>query len=126
MNAATEASPLSTAPIATAPPTRLASIDIMRGLPMTVMIFVNQLDGVKGLPWWTHHAKGNWNVMTYVDMVYPFFLFIVGLSFPIAIRQRLKKNNSIPALWSHVLLRSISLVVLGLTLANADRVNPAL
>lgn len=126
MHSATEDSPLTTAPIATAPPTRLASIDIMRGLTMTVMIFVNELDGVKGLPWWTHHAKGNWNVMTYVDMVYPFFLFIVGLSFPIAIRQRLKKNSSIPALWSHVLLRSISLVVLGLILANADRVNPAL
>lgn len=126
MSTATNASPLTTVPLAAAPSTRLASIDIMRGLTMTVMIFVNELAGVKGLPWWTYHAHTEWNVMTYVDMVYPFFLFIVGLSFPIAIRQRLKKNPSIPALWLHVLVRSLSLIVLGLILANADNVNPAL
>ena len=58
------------------------------------MIFVNDLDSVRGLPWWTHHAKANIDVMTYVDMVFPFFLFIVGLSMPLAIQQRLKKNPS--------------------------------
>ena len=104
-------------------PARIASIDIFRGLTMAVMIFVNELDGVRGLPWWTHHAKANWNVMTYVDMVYPFFLFIVGLAIPLAIRARLKKNPSMPALWLHVCLRSASLVILGLILANADKVD---
>jgi heparan-alpha-glucosaminide N-acetyltransferase len=104
---------------------RIASIDIFRGLTMAVMIFVNELAGVRGLPWWTYHAKTQWNVMTYVDMVYPFFLFIVGLAIPLAIRARLKKNPSMPALWWHVLLRSASLIVLGLILANADKVDPA-
>lgn len=105
-------------------PARIASIDIFRGLTMAVMIFVNELAGVRGLPWWTYHAKAQWNAMTYVDMVYPFFLFIVGLAIPLAIRARLKKNPSIPALWLHVLLRSASLIVLGLILANADKVDP--
>jgi heparan-alpha-glucosaminide N-acetyltransferase len=100
--------------------TRLASIDIFRGLTMMVMIFVNDLDGVHGLPWWTHHADENIDVMTYVDMVFPFFLFIIGLSIPIAIRQRLKKNASMPSLWLHVLVRAVSLVGLGLILANAE------
>jgi heparan-alpha-glucosaminide N-acetyltransferase len=100
--------------------TRLASIDIFRGLTMLVMIFVNDLDSVHGLPWWTHHAKANIDVMTYVDMVFPFFLFIVGLSMPLAIQQRLKKNPSIPSLWLHVFIRSFSLVVLGVILANAE------
>jgi hypothetical protein len=63
--------------------------------------------------------------MTYVDMVYPFFLFIVGLAIPLAIRARLKKNPSMPALWWHVLLRSASLIILGLILANADKVDRA-
>jgi predicted acyltransferase len=103
--------------------TRIASIDIFRGLTMAVMIFVNELAGVRGLPWWTDHAKANWNAMTYVDMVYPFFLFIVGLAIPLAIRARLKKNPSMPALWLHVGLRSASLIVLGLILANADKVD---
>ena len=119
----------STAPSASAvsvqAPARIASIDIFRGLTMAVMIFVNELADVHGLPWWTYHAKRDWNVMTYVDMVYPFFLFIVGLAIPLAIRARLKRNPSMGALWLHVGLRSVSLIVLGLILANADKVDPA-
>jgi len=99
---------------------RLASIDILRGLTMTLMIFVNELAGVKGLPWWNYHMKAEIDAMTYVDMVFPFFLFIVGLSLPIAIRHRLKHNPSLPALWMHVALRTASLMTLGLILANAD------
>ena len=101
-------------------PARLASIDIMRGLTMTLMIFVNELAGVRGLPWWNYHMKAEIDWMTYVDMVFPFFLFIVGLSLPLAIRHRLKRNPSLPALWMHVALRTASLMTLGLILANAD------
>ncbi len=53
--------------------TRLASIDIFRGLTIAVMIFVNELAGVRGLPWWNYHMKANVDAMTYVDMVFPFF-----------------------------------------------------
>jgi heparan-alpha-glucosaminide N-acetyltransferase len=103
---------------------RVVSIDIFRGLTMAVMIFVNQLSDVRGLPWWTYHAHAQEDVMTYVDMVFPFFLFIVGMSLPLSITQRLKRNPSLPALWLHVLLRVIGLLVLGLILANADYADP--
>jgi heparan-alpha-glucosaminide N-acetyltransferase len=99
---------------------RLASIDVLRGLTMALMIFVNELAGVKGLPWWNYHMKANVDAMTYVDMVFPFFLFIVGLSMPLAIASRLKRNPSLTALWMHVALRTVSLMTLGLILANAD------
>jgi len=99
---------------------RLVSIDIFRGLTMTVMIFVNELSGIKGLPWWNYHMKADVDAMTYVDMVFPFFLFIVGLSIPLAIRHRLKRNPSLFALWMHVALRTASLMTLGLILTNAD------
>jgi predicted acyltransferase len=105
---------------------RVISIDIFRGLVMVVMIFVNELASVKGLPWWNYHMKANVNAMTYVDMVYPAFLFIVGMAIPLAIRQRLKKNASMPLLWMHVVLRTVSLVVMGLILANARKGDPAL
>jgi hypothetical protein len=105
---------------------RILSIDIFRGLTMLVMIFVNDLAGIHGLPWWTNHALEEQNVMTYVDMVFPFFLFIVGMSMPLAIRRRLDENPSQPALWLHVVLRSISLIVLGLVLANAGLGDPRL
>jgi heparan-alpha-glucosaminide N-acetyltransferase len=104
--------------------TRLASIDIFRGLTMVVMIFVNDLDSVHGLPWWTHHMPARINAMTYVDMVFPFFLFIIGLSIPLAIQQRLKKGPSITALWLHVVIRAASLIVLGLILANVELADP--
>ncbi|UWZ85319.1 DUF5009 domain-containing protein [Occallatibacter riparius] len=99
---------------------RLASIDIFRGLTMAVMIFVNELSGVKGLPWWTYHMKAEVDAMTYVDMVFPFFLFIVGLSIPLSMASRLKRNPSLPALWMHVGLRTAALMTIGLVLANAD------
>jgi heparan-alpha-glucosaminide N-acetyltransferase len=104
---------------------RIVSIDIFRGLTMAVMIFVNELDGVHGLSKWTYHMPARVDAMSYVDMVFPFFLFIVGLSLPLAIRHRLKKNPSVPALWLHIFLRSFSLLVLGLILANADAGDPA-
>jgi heparan-alpha-glucosaminide N-acetyltransferase len=104
--------------------TRIQSIDIFRGITLAVMIFVNDLDGTKNLPWWTFHAKANWDVMTYVDMVFPTFLFLAGMSLPIAVAARLRKNPSLPALWGHVLVRSASLVVLGLILANGGYADP--
>jgi predicted acyltransferase len=104
---------------------RIVSIDIFRGLTMAVMIFVNALAGVPGLPWWTYHAHANEDVMTYVDMVFPFFLFIVGMSIPLSVEQRLKRNPSSLALWTHVTLRSAGLVALGLILANAEKADPS-
>lgn len=103
---------------------RIASIDVFRGLTMAVMIFVNELAGVHGLPRWTYHMPADVDAMTYVDMVFPFFLFIVGLSLPLAVRSRLKHKPSLPAVWLHIALRSFSLVVLGLILANADKGDP--
>jgi heparan-alpha-glucosaminide N-acetyltransferase len=104
---------------------RVASIDIFRGLTVLVMIFVNDLSSVHGLPWWTYHAHADQDAMTYVDMVFPFFLFIVGMSMPLAMTQRLKRNSSVASLWLHVLSRSAGLVVLGLILANAEKGDPA-
>jgi heparan-alpha-glucosaminide N-acetyltransferase len=120
----TTLNPVTATESARTPAPRVVSIDIFRGLTMAVMIFVNQLSGVPGLPWWTRHAPAQVNVMTYVDMVFPFFLFIVGMSLPLSVTQRLKKNPSIPALWIHILLRFFSLLALGLILANAEKADP--
>ena len=86
-----------------------------------VMIFVNDVSDVKGLPFWTYHMAAQKDFMTYVDMVFPAFLFILGMAIPLAATQRLKKDPSIPRLWLHVILRTISLLALGLILANADK-----
>jgi len=91
---------------------------------MLVMVFVNDVGGVKGLPWWTHHMPDGVNGMTYVDMVFPTFLFLVGMSIPLAIGARQAKGESFGKIVLHVLLRSVGLVVIGLLLANLGNVDP--
>jgi heparan-alpha-glucosaminide N-acetyltransferase len=105
---------------------RIASIDIFRGLTMILMIFVNELASIKGLPWWNYHALARIDVMTYVDMVFPAFLFILGMTIPIALERRLLKDRSMQRLWLHVISRTIALIILGLILANAEKGDPAL
>jgi len=105
---------------------RILSIDIFRGLTMLVMVFVNDVASIKGLPWWTYHLPAEANGMTYVDMVFPFFLFIVGMAIPLAIENRLGKGDSLPQLWKHILIRSLSLVFLGLLIMNGRQLDPQL
>ncbi|HEX8984513.1 MAG TPA: DUF5009 domain-containing protein, partial [Bryobacteraceae bacterium] len=105
---------------------RIASVDIFRGLVILVMIFVNDVSGVRGLPWWTYHMPEGVNGMTYVDMVFPFFLFILGMAIPLATERRLAKGDTPSKLSLHIVLRSLGLVVLGITLANAGRVSAEL
>jgi heparan-alpha-glucosaminide N-acetyltransferase len=104
---------------------RVVSIDIFRGITMAVMIFVNDLDSVHGLSKWTYHMPAKVDAMTYVDMVFPAFLFIVGMSLPLAVRQRLRQNPSVGRLWLHVTLRSVALLILGLILANVEHCDQA-
>jgi heparan-alpha-glucosaminide N-acetyltransferase len=93
--------------------TRVVAIDILRGLTIFVMVFVNDVPGVKGLPWWTYHIPAGKNGMTYVDVVFPAFLFIVGMAIPLAVRKRLARGDTALMLWKHILIRSASLSVSG-------------
>jgi heparan-alpha-glucosaminide N-acetyltransferase len=102
---------------------RIASIDIFRGLTVLVMVFVDNLDFVKGLPWWTYHMPRETNGMTYVDMVFPAFLFVMGMSIPIAVERRIAENDSRGKIWLHIAARSLSLVALGLFIANGPQVD---
>jgi heparan-alpha-glucosaminide N-acetyltransferase len=102
---------------------RIASIDTFRGLTVLVMVFVDNLDFVKGLPWWTYHMPLGNNGMTYVDMVFPAFLFVMGVSIPLTVDRRAAAGDSDGRIWLHNLERSLSLVVLGLFIANAPQVD---
>lgn len=105
---------------------RVQSLDIFRGLNLALMIFVNELSDVHGLPWWTYHAPTRVNVMTYVDMVFPGFLLIVGMSLPLAVGSRVRRGEGGLLLVRYIVLRAVALLVLGLILANADRGSAAL
>jgi predicted acyltransferase len=102
---------------------RIESIDIFRGLTILVMIFVNDLASVKGLPWWMEHMPENVNGMTFVDVVFPAFLYIVGMAIPLAVSKRLEKEDSILIIWKHILIRTVGLLVLGVLMVNISDLN---
>ncbi|WP_315820042.1 DUF5009 domain-containing protein [Paraflavitalea speifideaquila] len=73
---------------------RILSIDVFRGITILVMIFVNDVAGVSGIPSWMKHVPADADAMTFVDLVFPAFLFIVGMSLPFALNNRLAKGDS--------------------------------
>ncbi|MBT1685053.1 DUF5009 domain-containing protein [Dawidia soli] len=99
---------------------RVLSIDAFRGITILVMIFVNELAGVQGIPAWMKHMPATADAMTFVDVVFPAFLFIVGMSIPFAIASRRAKGDSVVQLNAHILFRTLGLLVLGFFMVNAE------
>jgi predicted acyltransferase len=93
--------------------TRFISIDAFRALTMLLMIFVNDLWTLHDIPTWLDHANANEDRLGFADIIFPAFLFIVGLSVPIAIDNRLRKGNTILSIQQHILWRSFALLVMG-------------
>lgn len=104
---------------------RLASIDIVRALTMVLMIFVNDLWSLKNIPEWLEHVKPGVDGIGLADVVFPAFLFIVGLSLPFAMENRRSKGESEMQLVKHVILRTIALLVMGVFLVNGETINAA-
>jgi len=99
---------------------RVLAIDAFRGLTILVMIFVNTLAGVRGMPAWMDHAPAGVDGMTFPDVVFPAFLFIVGMAIPFAMAQRETAGDTGWRLWRHVLSRGLGMLVLGVFMVNAE------
>src|SRR5436190_13409562 len=88
---------------------RIVSVDGVRGLVMFTMIFVNDIAGVPDRivsPWMKHfHGKSG---MTFVELVFPAFLFIVGMSIPFALGSRLTKGEALWRIVLHILTRTLT------------------
>ena len=95
-------------------PGRLLSLDVFRGLTIAAMILVNDPGDGSASYWPLRHA--NWNGWTPTDLVFPFFLFIVGVAMAFSLRSRLQRGNTRPQLLRHVLWRGFALFALGVFL----------
>lgn len=102
---------------------RVISIDVFRGLTILVMIFVNDVASVSNIPGWLKHFPPDGNGMTFVDLVFPAFLFIVGMSIPLAIRNRIRKRDSTLTILKHILIRTAGLIIIGVLMVNMGRLN---
>lgn len=88
---------------------RVTSLDALRGLVMFMMIFVNDLAGAGRIvpDWMVHYSdrhRGG-SGMTFVDLVFPAFLFIVGMSVPLALGGRVAKGEPSWSEWVGFRLR---------------------
>lgn len=99
---------------------RNPAIDILRALTMLFMIFVNDFWTVKGVPHWMQHARSNEDFLGLSDVVFPLFLFAVGMSIPYAIEQRYNKGFSELSTISHILTRTFALLIMGVFLVNLE------
>lgn len=105
------------------PPDRVSTIDILRALTMVLMIFVNDLWSLTKIPAWLGHVERGVDGIGLADVVFPAFLFIVGLSIPFAMESRRKKGDSDGQLIEHVLWRTLALLVMGVFLVNGETIN---
>ena len=94
-------------------PGRLVSLDLFRGATIAFMIVVNSQTNEEAF-WPLRHAS--WNGWTPTDLVFPFFLFIVGVSLVLSFQSRLAHGCSKSTLMLRVVRRSAILFAIGLAL----------
>ncbi|HOS71804.1 MAG TPA: DUF5009 domain-containing protein [Bacteroidales bacterium] len=104
---------------------RILSIDIMRGLTLLLMLFVNDLN-MHVAPRWLGHMEASFDGMGLADWVFPGFLFIVGLAVPFALSKRFFRGDSNADISRHIITRSVSLLIIGVLMLNSTRVNAEL
>ena len=93
---------------------RVVSLDVFRGITIAAMILVNDPGS------WSHiypplkHAE--WNGWTPTDLIFPFFLFIVGVSMTLSFASRVSRGVTRRVLAIHILRRSALIFAIGLFL----------
>ncbi|HEX6466975.1 MAG TPA: heparan-alpha-glucosaminide N-acetyltransferase domain-containing protein, partial [Terriglobales bacterium] len=93
---------------------RLVSLDVFRGITIAAMILVNNGGDSQHTYWPLEHSR--WNGWTPTDLVFPFFLFIVGLSMVLSFASRLSRGYTRRKLMLHALKRSAIIFALGIFL----------
>ncbi len=106
---------------------RAISIDALRGIAIIGMVFSGTISRDAQLPAWLFHAQiappdfvfdPEIPGITWVDLVFPFFLFAMGMAFPFAMNKQLEKRVKEKKLIRKIVLRSLKLFVFAIMLAH--------
>ncbi len=102
---------------------RLQSIDILRALTMFFMLWVNDFWTLTDVPKWLAHAHAGEDYLGFSDIIFPLFLFIVGLSIPLAIQKRMEKQDGTAVIAKHIIIRSLALLLIGVYMVNYENIH---
>ena len=94
---------------------RVKSLDAFRGLSITIMVFVNYGGGSY---YFFNHSP--WNGLTVADLVFPWFIWIMGVSLAISTQSQLRNSLPRQRLVLRVVKRSLILVCLGLIINSSQ------
>jgi len=93
---------------------RLVSLDVFRGITIIGMILVNNPGSWSSVYPQLLHAQ--WHGCTFTDLIFPFFLFIVGVAISYSLTKRKIQSDSKSSLYLSIVRRSVILFLLGLIL----------
>ena len=95
---------------------RLVSLDVFRGITIAGMVLVNNPGTWSSIYSPLEHAE--WNGWTPTDLVFPFFLFIVGVAIALALGSRVESNGVTKDIYLKIFRRSALIFIFGLFLAT--------
>jgi predicted acyltransferase len=95
---------------------RLLSLDVFRGITIAGMVLVNNPGTWSAI--YPPLAHAEWNGWTPTDFVFPFFLFIVGISITLALGKRVEAGGVDKAVYLKIIRRTLLIFGLGLFLAT--------
>jgi predicted acyltransferase len=93
---------------------RLVSLDVFRGITIAGMVLVNNPGTWEHIYWPLQHA--GWHGWTPTDLVFPFFLFIVGVAITLAFANRVESGRGTRDLYIKILKRTLIIFAIGLFL----------
>jgi predicted acyltransferase len=93
---------------------RLLSLDVLRGATIAAMILVNDAGDEPSSYWPLKHAE--WNGWTPTDLVFPFFLFMVGVAMSFSMASRIRRGETRQQLLRHALWRGFLIFAIGVAL----------
>jgi predicted acyltransferase len=95
---------------------RLVSLDVFRGITIAGMVLVNNPGTWSHIYWPLAHAE--WHGWTPTDLIFPFFVFIVGVAIPLAFGRRIESGGSKRDLYWKIARRTLIIFALGMFLAG--------
>src|ERR1700749_5265013 len=99
----------------------MLSVDVLRGITVSLMLLVNDPGDWDHLFRQLDHAESNGWTLT--DMVFPWFLTLMGVSLVFSVEARRARGNCKGTLAGHVFSRAAKIVILGLALAYFPRMH---